>query len=74
MVNKVAKPKKFVSQLVSDMKDGRGITFNYVDEAIAIDYLSNTNNYLRTAAYRKNYQKYQMGSKKENTSILIFLI
>ncbi|HEM2808982.1 Abi family protein [Streptococcus suis] len=65
MVNKVAKPKKFVSQLVSDMKDGRGITFNYVDEAIAIDYLSNTNNYLRTAAYRKNYQKYQMGSKKE---------
>lgn len=64
MVNRVTKPKMSVSQLVSDMKDIRGITFNYMDETIAIDYLSNINNYLRTAAYRKNYQKYQKGPKK----------
>ncbi|MGT2783788.1 Abi family protein [Streptococcus merionis] len=64
MVNKVTKPKKLVSQLVSDMKVSRGITFNYMGESIAIDYLSNINNYLRTAAYRKNYQKYQKGPKK----------
>ncbi|MDO4432282.1 MAG: Abi family protein [Aerococcaceae bacterium] len=64
MANKVTKPKKLVSQLVSEMEDVRGITFNYVDKAIAIDYLSNINNYLRMAAYRKNYQKYQMGLKK----------
>lgn len=64
MVNKFTKPKKLVSQLVSEMKNDRGITFKYVEETVAIDYLSNINNYLRTAAYRKNYQKHQMGLKQ----------
>lgn len=64
MVNKFTKPKKPVSQLVSEMKNDRGITFKYVEETVAIDYLSNINNYLRTAAYRKNYQKHQMGLKQ----------
>lgn len=64
MVNKVNKPKKLVKQLVQEMKNERGITFKYIDESVAIDYLSNTNNYLRTASYRKNYQKYLNGSKR----------
>lgn len=63
MENKVSKPKKKVSELVTEMKNDRGITFNYMDENLAVEYLSNINNYLRTASYRKNYQKYQKGSK-----------
>ncbi|MBJ6746149.1 Abi family protein [Streptococcus sp. 121] len=64
MINKINKPKKFASQLISDMKNDRGITFKYIDEELAVEYLASINNYLRTAAYRKNYQKYQTGSKK----------
>lgn len=43
--------------LVQKMKDELGITFKYTDEAEAEVYLSDVNNYLRTASYRKNYQK-----------------
>ena len=64
MANKVKKPKKLVSQLILEMKNNRGITFNYIDESVAANYLSNINNYLRTASYRKNYQKYQKGAKQ----------
>ena len=63
MGNRECKPKRLVSQLVSEMQR-RGITLKYTDESSAIEYLSNTNNYLRTAAYRKNYQKYQQGPNK----------
>lgn len=52
MANKVKKPKKLVSQLILEMKNNRGITFNYIDESVAANYLSNINNYLRTASYR----------------------
>lgn len=64
MANRVSKPKKSVSQLVLEMKNVRGITFNYVNDSSAIDYLSDVNNYLRTASYRKNYQKYQRGTNQ----------
>lgn len=39
----------------------KGITFKYISEADAEKYLSNINNYMRTAAYRKNYQKHAKG-------------
>lgn len=62
MSNIQNKPKKMVSQLIEEMAE-RGITFNYINTESAEVYLSETNNYLRTASYRKNYQKYQRGRK-----------
>ena len=64
MMNKFTKPKKTVSKIIEEMKDRRGITFNYIDISTAGTYLSQINNYLRTAAYRKNYPKYQRGCKQ----------
>ena len=60
MSNKSTKPKQTASQLVSKMK-AKGITFKYISEAEATNYLTDKNNYLRTAAYRKNYQKHTKG-------------
>ena len=59
---RVEKPKKGMNQLVSEMKESRGIKFNFFNENDAVDYLTNVNNYLRTAAYRKNYLKYNKGT------------
>lgn len=61
MSNKIDKPKQTASQLIAKMKS-KGITFQYVSEETAAEYLTDKNNYLRTAAYRKNYQKYNNGS------------
>ena len=58
------KPKKTVEEIVDKMKKDKGITFNYMSRLKAIEFLSSTNNYLRTASYRKNYQKYTNGSNK----------
>ncbi|SCY63307.1 Abi family protein [Butyrivibrio sp. INlla14] len=43
------------------MRDEKGITFNHISEAEAEKYLRESNNYLRTAAYRKNYSKHTSG-------------
>lgn len=61
MGNRIDKPKQNAQQLVAKMKNEKGITFNYTSESQAAYYLSDINNYLRTTAYRKNYQKYQNG-------------
>lgn len=61
MENKIMKPKLTAKQLINKMKYEKGITFKYTSEEEAERYLSNINNYLRTAAYRKNYSKYQKG-------------
>lgn len=60
MLNKEAKPKLTAEQLIIKMKS-KGIKFNEISEKSAMDYLRNKNNYMRTAAYRKNYQKYLNG-------------
>ena len=60
MENKRNKPKQTAQQLVRKMKNEKGISFNYISEADAEHYLLNVNNYLRTAAYRKNYPKYKL--------------
>lgn len=60
MPNKIDKPKQTSEQLIAKMKE-KGITFHFTTEEIAADYLSNRNNYMRTAAYRKNYQKHTAG-------------
>lgn len=61
MGNKTDKPKQTAQQLVNKMNTEKGITFKYTSEKDAEIYLSNINNYLRTAAYRKNYQKHYKG-------------
>lgn len=50
MSNIQNKPKKTVSQLIEEMAE-RGITFNYINTESAEVYLSEINNYLRTASY-----------------------
>ena len=62
MSNIETKPVLTFVQLIQKMKDEKGITFCIVSEKQAEEYLFNINNFLRTASYRKNYQKYQKGS------------
>ena len=64
MSNKTNKPKKSSSQIIIDMRDKKGITFKYTNESQAEVYLTDVNNYLRTAAFRNNYQTYQKGNKQ----------
>ena len=64
MGNKTKKPKQTAQQLISKMKIEKGISFKYASESDAENYLSNINNYLRTASYRKNYQKHTKGIHK----------
>lgn len=61
MSNRINKPKKISKELVDMMRDIKGITFKYTTEDSAADYLTNVNNYMRTASYRKNYTKVQGG-------------
>ena len=63
MSNKDFKPKKDVKEIITKMKEDKGITFKYIDEQDAQEFLSSVNNYLRTASYRKNYRKYTSGEK-----------
>lgn len=58
------KPKQTPQQLIDKMRDEKGIRFCIMDEASAIQHLANRNNYLRTASYRKNYEKHILGSMK----------
>jgi Abi-like protein. len=58
------KPKLLSCQLILKMKKEKGVTFSRMTEQDACMYLFSVNNYLRTASYRKNYQKYQKGEYK----------
>lgn len=55
------KPKLTASELVAKMKNEKGITFNYISEQEAENFLKEKNNYYRLAAYRKNYDKKPFG-------------
>ena len=61
MSNIETKPVLTSAQLIQKIKDEKGISFCIVSEKQAEKYLFNVNNFLRTASYRKNYQKYQKG-------------
>ena len=61
MSNKDNKPKLTSREIVEIMEKEKGITFNIFYKEAAIYYLSNVNNYMRTASYRKNYSKIQGG-------------
>ncbi|WP_270205108.1 hypothetical protein [Coprococcus sp. AM100_B19A] len=64
MSNKIDKPMMTSEQLIAKMRDEKGITFKYTSEEKAKTYLMDINNYLRTAAYRQNYQKHTCGKNK----------
>ncbi len=58
------KPKLSAEQIVSKMRDEKGITFNHITEKDAICFLQEKNNYYRLASYRKNYDKKLFGEEK----------
>ena len=60
--NKTDKPKLTSRQLVIKMRDEKGISFRYDSEDDAAEYLSDRNNYLRTACYRVSFQKFPAGA------------
>jgi hypothetical protein len=62
--NEQDKPKLSPQELVKKMRDEKGITFKYINEDEAADFLADHNNYLRTACYRIVYPKYQAGKDK----------
>lgn len=64
MDNRINKPKRTAKELVEKMRDEKGISFNHLSEEEAEYYLINKNNYLRTAAYRKNYSKHTKGQNR----------
>lgn len=68
--NKKSKPKRSANELVEMMKKEKGITFYYISEEEAIETLSEKNNYLRTASYRKNYEKKLLGNPTEKGQYL----
>lgn len=63
-MNRTDKPKMTSKALVEKLYNEKGVTFKYTKEDVAEAYLANVNNYLRTAAYRKNYQKHLNGPLK----------
>jgi abortive infection bacteriophage resistance protein len=63
-MNRNGKPKMTSKALVYKLRDEKGVSFKYITEDKAEKYLAKKNNYLRTASYRKNYQKYLNGSSK----------
>lgn len=63
-MNRTDKPKLTSHQIIEMLKYEKGITFQYTSEESAEKYLEDVNNYLRTASYRKNYQKYLNGKFK----------
>ncbi len=52
------KPKLTAVQLVKKMDKEKGIKFQLISRTQAVKFMSERNNYLRIASYRKNYQKY----------------
>lgn len=64
MSYRISKPKLSPSDIVTKMRDEKGIKFKNIDEINATTFLSDHNNYLRTACYRVLYPKYQAGPNK----------
>lgn len=50
------KPKKTAAQLVRHL-ESKGVKFNIYSRVKAYNFLSERNNYMRLASYRKNYEK-----------------
>ncbi len=61
MNNHTNKPKQTASELIEMLRDKKGVAFNIINETDAKIHLIERNNYLRTASYRKNYDKHTSG-------------
>lgn len=57
------KPKLTIPEQIQDMKN-KGISFNYVSEADASNFLRYNNYYFKLKSYGKNYEQYHTGPKK----------
>ena len=62
--NRILKPKKSAHELIEMLRDQKGVLFSEMSEADAETFLSTKNNYLRTASYRKNYDKHTSGENE----------
>ena len=51
-----------VQEQIRHMKE-KGITFQHVTEVEAADFLANNTYYMKLAAYRANYMKYETGAR-----------
>ena len=58
------KQKMTSAEIINYMKNNLGISFNKMTDKEAELFLKTKNNYMRTASYRKNYEKYQLGKNK----------
>lgn len=65
---KYKKPLLSAQQQINHMKL-KGITFNFINEIDAINYLKNNNNYFRLSSYRKNYNLKKDGSNFKYVSL-----
>lgn len=59
--NRINKPKMTARELIDKLRDEKGIKFSIMNDTDAVLYLADKNNYLRTASYRKNYDKHISG-------------
>lgn len=48
-MNRIDKPKMTSAELVNKLKNKKGVTFKYITEQEAENFLRERNNYLRTA-------------------------
>ena len=62
--NREKKPKMKTADLIVKMRNDKGILFKIQNEEEPEKFLLDRNNYLRTAAYRKNYSKHSDGLAK----------
>lgn len=67
---KSLKPKLKVSEQIAHMKDS-GITFNYITEAEAENYLLEHTYYFKLKAYSKNYEQREASSSRKATYIAL---
>lgn len=56
------KPKLTIEEQIEDMKS-KNITFQYVSEKEAADFLRHNNYYFKLKSYGKNYEKYRIPAK-----------
>lgn len=61
--NRIQKPKRTAQELIAMLRDEKGVRFEQMTETEAEYYLTSKNNYLRTASYRKNYDKHTTGQR-----------
>lgn len=63
IINSVIKPKKSSVQLIKQL-EAKGVKFSITSRISAYHFLSERNNYMRLASYRKNYCKETFGQQK----------